>query len=411
MRDRWEMLIWTVGYDKWDFNDFLSEFKVANPRYANTSFKVESFSNYQDYTATLQAAVFNETAPDIFVVNNNDTSWIENLITWVPPTKIDPDNFRANFDPVFWNDLILNAELEQDWEMKQVDFLKWVPLGYDTLWMYFNLRFLKWKDLSTFAWINAAIWEITNQKSWVVPLWVWDWSSVFHAEDIISQFFLQDSVLWVDFLSAWWDGSIIRYHTYWNEGWNNKYDKLDKEWLSNYDYFSRWNVLMVFGYMRSIKEIARMGFKKAFLRAVPFPQFTKTDWITLVDYYYFAVNKFSNKTEVAYDLLNYFTTEEGGKEFIKRFDFLLPAQLGLLSYKVGDRIHDDFLVKYKDFYNSSATLSSFNKKLVDIYNQEIITVLDDKKSFSDRLKKLWSKINCINKKLKNFSWFEVECHK
>jgi ABC-type glycerol-3-phosphate transport system substrate-binding protein len=96
------------------------------------------------------------------------------------------------------------------------------------------------------------------------------------------------------------------------------------------------------------------------LRVTGFPDFINESE-KLVNYNYFVLNKNSVNKGLAYEFLNYVFSEEGEKAYINHFKYYVPARISVYSELKDDKIHDDFHIKLKNFYNSEATYSSFNK--------------------------------------------------
>jgi len=66
--------------DKNLFNKLLDTFKAKNKQYSNITFKLESFSDYEEYMMSLESAFLQGKAPDIFVLNNNEDSLLKDQI-------------------------------------------------------------------------------------------------------------------------------------------------------------------------------------------------------------------------------------------------------------------------------------------------------------------------------------------
>jgi len=55
----------------------------------------------------------------MFVLNNSETSPLENQILGIDPAKVSPNDFRLRFKPIFGNDLIISDSSDET-----VEFLK-----------------------------------------------------------------------------------------------------------------------------------------------------------------------------------------------------------------------------------------------------------------------------------------------
>lgn len=395
-----DFTIWILNDDEKIFSDYLENFKSQSENYKKTKFNIISFDSYIDYYNSLIWAFLNDNWPDLFVLNNNEAKIFDNKIMWIDPSIINPDTFRNNYEIVFSNDLI------ESWEVnwKNVEYLRWIPLWYESLWLFYNFRELRWKELSTWWYINDAISELNWDRTSVI--WIWNGSTVKDASDIITQFFVQDwykslnEVTWSNAKNSLW-----RYFLFWDPKLSNKYDlhfqELQTTWKNNVDKFSDWDLQMIIGYPSLIKEISQKWFNKSFLRASPFPSFNKNTWNILVNYNYFVVNKNTKDYDLSMELLKYFNSENWQKKYLELFDYYMPSMLSLVSERLEQSINKDYTIKYKDFYNLDYDLTSFNKWNKYLYDTKIINILDNSSNYKDLFENFRKTILCIwNKMLK-----------
>jgi hypothetical protein len=60
-------------------------------------------------------------------------------------------------------------------------------------------------------------------------------------------------------------------------------------------------------------------------------------------------------------LLKYFSSEAGQQKYLETFSYYLPSMLSLIATRLEENLRNDYVIKYKDFYNSSFDFVSFNK--------------------------------------------------
>lgn len=407
--------IWIVWDNKENFSAYLDSFKNAFPKYKNTNIQVESFSIYNDYSETLKRAFLNDKAPDIFVQNNNEKSIFQNQILGINPSLVNPDDFRKNYEAVFSNDLISSTTTKDaDWKDKKTEFLAWIPMWYETLGIFYDMRNLRWKDLSTWASVNDAINYIKNEKWASLPIAIWNWSKVTYAPDIMSLFFMQE---WAknlddvkDNIKNW---AFSRYFIYWNKSGDNAYDLLfdspENQTDTDISLFAKWKVSMIIWYPRMINAIDNAWFQKVFLRAAPAPSLDATKWLNLINYNYYVVNKNTKKQDLAFDLMKYFASSDWQKEFYKNFTYYIPAMPELFRSLWDDSILDWYPVKRKDFYNSSLELSSFDKKIKAKYDDELRNILDNSLNYSFLFDNFKKAVLCNYDKQINFTNLSLSC--
>lgn len=404
--------IWTVWDNSSNFSLFLEWFKSSFPEYKNANITVESFPSYEDYSAALSRAFLNDKAPDVFVVNNNETSIFENQILWINPSAVDPDTFRKSYEAVFSNDLITSvASTDTSGTAKKTEFLKWIPLGYETMGVFYDMRVLRAKDLSTWASVNDAISYIKTSKWESLPIALWDGKSIKDSSEIMTEFFMQEWAKWLDDVKD----NIVkqafsRYFMYWDKSGDNAYlmkfddsNNLNKTALQ---LFSEGQVSMIIWYPRLINDIDSTWFQKAFLRASPIPQMTNTNPLSLVNYNYFVVNKNTKKQDLSLSLMKYFASDKWEQDYHKAFPYYIPAMPNVARETEDDDIKDWYSIKIKDFQNPNVELSSFNKKLKVVYDKWLSDILDNSLNYSFLFDNFTKNISCKYDKfikLTNFS--------
>lgn len=406
-----DFTLWVLQDDKNAFGNFLNEFKKQNSNYKNTTFNIVSFKNYEEYYHALVGAFLRWAAPDMFVVNNNDSSFFEKQISGIDPSVISPDDFRKNYDLVFSNDLIRKTKVD---EKNEVEFLLWIPLWYENLWIFYNFRETKGKKLSTWAYVNEVVRDI-RESSWKIWIGIWNGSSVYGVWDIITQFFLIDGIKNLQEATGNnMKSSISNYVRFWDENQDNKYDSLFSELISqnknNLDAFSRGDVQMVIWYPRLLEEIAKKGFNKNFLRAEVFPMNNQNAWNLLINYNYFVINKDTSSYQTAQDLMVYFSSKEGQKKYLELFHYYMPSQLWLVNDRLEENIKDGYNLKYKDFYNSNLELTTFNKGIKTIYDSEVSSLLDAKLNSTELFEIFRKKVLCISDKTLSSENLEKSCN-
>lgn len=409
--------IWTYNLDKNKLDEIVKDFKKTNSAYENKNIVVENFSDFKDYEDTLLSAIAQWKAPDVFLLNNFEKSYLENQTVWINPTLINPNDFRKNYKTFFWDDLILQTP---NWSWQTIDFVTWVPIWYETLWIFYNKRFgIKSTDLESWAWVSTVVSNIKERNSDIIPLWMWNGSTVDNSEDIITQFFMLSWDSWVNSFDkvtdVWFKEAFSTYFSYADETDTNWYDKkyydMKKDWKTNVELFSEWEIAMIIGYPSLINKIDWKWFNKSFLFAEPFPHYFSSKWKTLVRYNYFVVNKDTKDETLAFDFLKYLSTEKWAKNFLDKFTYLIPALVTMEQDKLWERIHDSYNLVLWDFYKQwdESLLSSFDKWITSLYDTEMIKVLDDTMTYIEEVKKLQKLIQCKYNKLYNLQNLSASC--
>ncbi len=116
--------IWIFEDDKEKMKQYVDEnFKKAYPQYEGQEIIVESFPEIHSYYTTLASAFLAGTGPDIFMLQNRESSVFENQVEALSPDTIAPNDFTVRFKPIFSDDLIF-ASTQDD----TAEYLKGVPL-------------------------------------------------------------------------------------------------------------------------------------------------------------------------------------------------------------------------------------------------------------------------------------------
>lgn len=408
----WNFNIWILWDDINKARLVVEKFKSINPKYSNKIINIESFSSYDEYSYALTAAITADKAPDIFVLNNNEkNSVFSNQVIWIDPLLINPNDFRKRFKGVFADDLIVSV-----WEGDQKqEFLAWIPVWYESLWIFYNRRYIKASELSSLSWLNNVITELKDKYKNLIPIWIWNGSTVLYASDIVTQFFmLENGVTWLTDvvwtkLKQW----LASYLLYWDTSWYNAFDsrfmELSNLWQNSIDLFSKWETFMVVGYPRLINEIAKKGFSKTFLLASAFPHYYSWDWKTLVNYNYFVINKDTSEYVLANDFLWYLSTDIWANDYLNNFSYYLPALLSLESEKLDKKINEEYNVVLNDFFNSNYELSSFDKWIKSLYDKDIISILDNASNYEVSFNKFRTTILCKATKIATLENLSSNC--
>jgi ABC-type glycerol-3-phosphate transport system substrate-binding protein len=376
--------IWIVEDEKEKFNELINLFKQKNKAFAGINFVVESFSNYEEYFYTLQSAIIAGKAPDIFVLNNNEKTIFEEQISGLDPTLINPQNFRKDFKQFFWDDLIRTTKIQNPEDKKEqvVEFLAWVPVWYETLWIFYNRRYVESKDVSSWSVIASATKSIKERNSDVIPIALGNGSTVPYSSDILTQFFMLNGINTINEtdgnkMKEWLSTYLSYGDTEGENAYNAKLMELVNSWKNGLDLFSKDEVAMIIWYPRMIKDINEKGFKKTFLLASPFPHYYISDGKSLVNYNYFVVNKNTKNFPLATTFLSYLASEEWENAYLNAYPYYLPALVKLEEKRLGEKISPNFNIVLKDFYNPDFIFSSFDKWLKVLYDTEVSNILDD----------------------------------
>lgn len=381
-----DFTIWTLGDSPEKFNEFLQVFKQNNPQYAGKSIIVESFDDYTTYQNTLVSAVVSGNAPDVFVLNNSETSILENQVFGIDPAAVSPNEFRVNFKPVFSEDLILSDE-----NNSSVEFLKWVPGGYEVLGIFYNRKyFLRSSELETWGSIVGQIKKISEKHTKIIPLALGNGTGVSRAPEIIKTLFsLEGSKSLIDLNSNDAKQVLGMYSEFAQKNGDNRYNILSAPFVTDtdIDFFTQWDVAAIIGYPRDLLEIDKIWYQKSFLFASPFPYYSGEKNSVAINYNYFVINKDSEQKDVALDFMKFLSSIPWQQAYVEYFPYYISPESSVEQSQLEKKILPAYNVVYKNFIHDEADFVSYdlgNKAMFDTNMRPILDIESgyDKK-FSD----------------------------
>ena len=397
-----DFTIWLYNDESEWMDETLIEFKQKYPAYQNTTFNVESFTNYEDYTYALISAFAQGKWPDIYEINNSEkNSILYQFSEWINPAVINPNDFRKKFQSVFADDLIEVQEIENEGEVEKVEYLRGLPIGFETLGIFYNkAKRIIASDFESMWSLNATISELKDTFSNGVPLALWNGTTVQNVSDIIIQFFLLENDIKTLEDLTWWKmkSALTSYMLYGDvneeNAYNIRFSDMTSLDTSGLDLFVRSEVFMIMGYPRMLQQIEDKWFNKGLLAAESFPFHNLAGGKTSVNYDYLVKNKDSGKKELSDELFQYLSSDSWADEYLDNYNYYLPALLSLESDKLEDKILDDYSLVLWDFYNPDHLLQTFDIWVKNIFDREIINILDSQSNYLDTFAEMQTSIVC-----------------
>jgi len=411
----WNFTIWIFWDKKEDFFNFVNEFKKDTWN-KNLTVDIESFSSWEDYNFALASAISAWKAPDVFVLNSGETSLFENQAIVLDPLKFDPDKFRNDYKTFIEDKLIVSTVIDEK-ENKKQEFIMWIPVWYETLWIFYNrLKWIQPSDFNSWSSLYARIQKLKERRWDIVPFWIGRWKTVEYSNEIITQFFMLENVDNIDDVTQAKAKSVLStYFTRYATSDSNWYDEIDQElyraWKTNLDAFSRGEVAMVAWFPRMLLKIDEKWFRKSALYAKPFPAYFNWSGKSYVNYNYFVLNKDSNNKQAAEAFLEYLNSDEWALKYLKTFPYYLPARNSLEWDVMDNYILDWYKIKLKDFDNQDLEKSTFDKKIKLIYDRKIVDILDDKLDYLDNFYTFQKILKCKFKKIIKLENLSTNCEK
>lgn len=423
-KNSWEQTNASAGnYSIWMYQDaqtpmqeVVENFKSKFPEYKNINFSIETFSHYDEYTLALSSAFAKGQGPDLFTINNGDSSTLlEDFTYGIDPNIVNPNDFRKKYNNVFSQDLISSIawETQEDWT---IEYLKWIPVGYETLWIFYSrAKRLKQTDFDSISSLKSAITRMRELYPNNIPLGMGNGSTVEMVWDIISQFFLFEE--WVTWIQQVTDGkmkaALNGYMIFGDQQGENAYNKRFADMVlleqNNVDLFARWEIAMIAGFPRLVKQIDEKWFRKSLLAAESFPFYFNTSGSTLVNYNYFVKSQNQENQEISNSFLQYLASDSGAEEYLDAYDYYLPALLSLEDVMLDEEIMDGYNITLNDFYNASHPLVTFDKAIVNKFDENIIGVLDNPNNYIDNFGDFKQELLCLKNKYSTLENLSSDC--
>ena len=366
-----DMQIWILEDDASDFSDIITSFQEVYPAYKWKTIKVESFYDKRSYDLALASAFLQWKWPDIFVVNNTESSPYENMIWGIDPVLVSPNDFRLRFAPVFSQDLILS----DTWD-SSIDFLKGIPVRFQSLGIYYNRKyFLRPSELTTWSGVSKEIQNVANKYSGsIIPRALGNGKWVTRAPETLQALFALE---WNTDLVGVDSNEVRDVVSMYQAFGDNRYTALSQNSDdSDIELFSDWKVAAIVWYPRDLLAIDNAGYQKALLFATPFPSYAGTDTSTAIEYNYFAINKESTNPDFANDFMTYISTTEWQQQFVDTYSYYLSPETSILLSQQEKKILPSYNIVYKNFIEEGTDFVSFNVATSSIYSSETRNILD-----------------------------------
>ena len=329
-----------------DFEKVIKAFHDADPANKNIQVEVEkkSSTTVSGYNSLLLRAIADGNGPDIFMVQKNEYAPLESQLAKIPSNVIDITDFGRRFDPVF-SDLIV-SEKNPDTKITTQSLLG-VPLGYETLGVFYNRALLRngaptsWDQIELlYGQFPAGIFP-TNlglrrtfvpNISDILPFFLGE-SKVFsykNLTNITSPF--QKYYSFGDLINSTNPDVTADIYSH-----NNTLRQTESQLKSNknsttIDEFLRGNIGMIVGYPSLISEL-EMSQKRVGGAGVEdlvytdkIPQFSAKNPYNIAKYSFFGISKNSKNPDQALKFLQFLMSSQAQEISMEIYPMLIPAQ-------------------------------------------------------------------------------------
>jgi ABC-type glycerol-3-phosphate transport system substrate-binding protein len=365
------------------FSDIIEGFKKSVAKeYSNLTIRFTNFGTYADYEKNLLNVIADGNSPDIFLVPSDGGKLLESKTDFLPESVIDINDFAKRF-PQF-DDLIVR-EKQTDDAKDLVQYLKGVPLGYESLGLFYNLKLVRqriptlWADLDQkIQSSDSGAGDEEKPQYSLIGLGLGS-RYIPDAPDIFALFLAQNKLSSIDKLDD--SAAVSALDTYRayaqaeNGGISHLVPEMNDLHLTAVDMFVRGKIGILVGYPSLLREIAfamkRSGstsFSSSMLRTSEIPQITDNgqNAVNLMRYCTFAVSKNAKNSLLAARFVAYLSTKEAQESFMKHYPYYLSALQELEEKQIGEPILPEGTISFKNakygaFILSKGSYVSFDK--------------------------------------------------
>ena len=334
--------IWITDGTTDSYKLLIDGFKKYAPEYNNTDIIVEKQTSDADRYRTLLLSTLTEwNGPDIFMLQSGEDDILETKIESIPSSLLDFSDFDKRYDDLF-QDLISSSESGSD----KTTTLKWVPLAYETLGVFYNKSLIRtapktWNDLENlYRESSADIYPsnlglgptyVPNMID-ILPIWLVDadanrYSEVASGKNGLSSY-LDYANLEVGTSPTDESSDVVIAK---NTLSQQKSDMIDKK-NTTLDKFMQWEIALIIGYPSLILELEKSGKRvgtansNTVILTDRLPQSSSQSATNIGRYTYFGISKLSANGMASVKFLEYLMTPEAQRLYMNEHPYLIPAQ-------------------------------------------------------------------------------------
>ncbi len=334
--------IWISNGTTESYKSLIEGFKKYAPEYKKTEIIIEKQPSDPDRYRTLLLSTLTEwNGPDIFMLNNWEDAILETKIEPIPDSMISISDFDKRYDDLF-QDLLTSSG---SWKNKK-NSLKWVPLGYETLWIFYNKTLIRevpktWNEIEVLYSdfindkypSNIGLGPIyTPNMIDILPLWLYNADTKDYSDASNNKNGIESYLNYGNF-SIWtkqneWESSTSNTKI----TLNTRKTNMLEEKLTTLDLFMQWDIAMIIGYPSLVLELEKSSKRSGSSRnngtilTDRIPQVSVQDKKNIARYSYFGISKFTKEWQASLKFLEYLMTPDAQRIFMDEYPYLVPAQ-------------------------------------------------------------------------------------
>ncbi|MBX9809840.1 extracellular solute-binding protein [Candidatus Gracilibacteria bacterium] len=334
--------IWINDGTTESYASLIEGFRQYAPEFKSVEIVFEKQSSDPDRYRTLLLSTLTEgSGPDIFMLRSGEDILLENKLEPIPSDVLDFSDFDKKYDDLF-QDLVYSTGSGKG---KQT-FLKGVPLGYETLGVFYNKSILRevpktWNDLENLykdlpagkypSNLGLGPTFVPNMID-ILPLWlqeekVKDYTQLSNG-GVGFESYMNYGNIGVGGQRTGEDETVISKRS----TFALEKSRMIEEKLTSLDLFMQGEIGMVIGYPSLILELEKSSKRagesssNAVILTDRIPQSSATESINIARYTYFGISKLTTNPTASLKFLEYLMTPEAERLFSEQYPYLIPAQ-------------------------------------------------------------------------------------
>ena len=406
----------TIWINEWttdDFKKLIEWFHNAHPENKNIQVNVEkkSTTTTSGYNTLLLTAIADKSGPDIFMLPKWEDANLESQIIPIPDWAVDIADFERRFDIAVADMVISSPTQDGKWITYS---LLWVPLGYETLGVFYNRALMRSGVPKTWDEVEN-LYKLFPSGSFPTNLWLWK-QFVPNIADILALFLADEEIysyqklenITQPFSSYYTFGDLsvatnAEADIYSQNDTLRRTEKLMSEAKpksTTLDEFMKGNIGMVIGFQSLIFDLEKAQ-KRVWDANISWlvltdqiPQFSHSKNKNIVKYNYLGISKNTTNPEASARFINYLTTPDAQRIAMEIYPYLLPAQKDFLPSVRGKIVSKEFPRAKLDAF---VPVGGSEVKVFDYWFKETFKDIIEKKwdQFSSRegISTLWEEIS------------------
>ncbi len=337
----WSLKIWITDGTTESYSALIEGFRKYAKEYAKTDIIIEKQTSDADRYRTILLSTLTEwSGPDIFMLHSGEDIILETKIEPIPSEILNFSDFDKRYDDLFQGLLTATGS----WKNKKTTLL-WVPLGYETLGIFYNKSLMRevpktWNDLENLYHDSATERYPSNlglgptftpNMVDILPLWLNEggttsYMDISKAADSLSSY-LKYGTLTIGASS----GSDTSINIRTGSLMSQKAEMILQK-STTLDLFMKGDIAMIIGYPSLVLELEKSSKRTgsdsvhSVILTEKIPQASSQESMNIGRYTYFGISKLTKNGTASLKFMEYLMTPEAQRLYMQEYPYMIPAQ-------------------------------------------------------------------------------------